>query len=130
MPEFETIEDRHVAGPLWLLPLTLTLVLGFLGYQQWLATQPRPPIPAPSPMRAIQHDSPVNAAASNNPDSAFTYYLVSSGEQAVLVEPLLLQLDVVSDPSSDKPLRHVFKIVNRSDEEQQTRAIIDDANKQ
>lgn len=128
MNEFESTDHSHRStGPLWLLPITLALVLGFLGYQQWLGARSSHVVPPVAAAVGIAQQSLVGTGP-RNVRAVFTYYLVGSAAQTTLVTPLLLQLDQGTD--ADDGSEHALKLVTNVDEEQAVRQTIDSANKQ
>jgi hypothetical protein len=129
MDESEFAPDHQTAGIVWLLPVALALVLGFLGYQQWLDRQ-RPEARAFVAPSGREARTATAAVVPVDPAPSFTYYLVGSPEQAAFVAPLLAQLEPVADGAAALPLHHVIRIVTSPEEEATTRQALDAANQQ
>jgi hypothetical protein len=103
--------------------------LGFLGYQEWLgAHEPYRPLSDRTGGQVSQARVP--NPVQGGPVSGFTYYLVSSSEQASLVAPLLAQLEPLEQGGGEGLPHHVVRIVASTEEVQATRQSLDAANEQ
>jgi hypothetical protein len=124
----DTAGDPQRSRSIWILPIVTALILAFLAFQGWTAAQPQQLVsPVPGPKMALR---PASAAEdlSRAPDTAATYYIVGSQEEAALVGRVMEQRD--AEVAAPRVPRHVIRIATSADEEGELRRTIDAANKQ